>query len=211
MPARHRLGLLTPELLDRVLVARRHFRENLPGECEGAIAFFDPAAYSGPSTIQDNVIFGKVAFGQAGAAARITEIISEVLGEQGLRERVTQVGLDASCGVGGGRLSPAQRQKLVIARAVLKRPDVIVLYDSVGALDPQEQIRVRDALLEEFAGRTLVWAVQHDDWAARFDQVLVLPKGRLVPADAFRSGAGPAAAAEKRPAAQDEPELAEAS
>jgi putative ABC transport system ATP-binding protein len=210
-PARHRLGLLTPELLDRVLVARRHFRENLPEACDGAIAFFDPAAYNGPSTIQDNIIFGKVAFGQAGAAARITELISEVLGEQGLRERVTQVGLDAPCGVGGGRLSPAQRQKLVIARAVLKRPDVAVLYDPVGALDPQEQLKVRDALLEEFAGRTLVWAVQHDDWASRFDQVLVLPEGRLVPAEAFRGGGAGPTAAERRPAAQEEPELAEAS
>jgi putative ABC transport system ATP-binding protein len=116
IPARHRLGLLTPELLDKVLVARRHFQEKLPEHLRGAIAFFDPGAYNGPSSIQDNVIFGKIAYGQAQAGARITELLTDVLDELGLRQRVIQVGLDAPCGVAGGRLSPAQRQKLAVAR-----------------------------------------------------------------------------------------------
>jgi ABC-type transport system involved in cytochrome bd biosynthesis fused ATPase/permease subunit len=37
-----------------------------------------------------------------------------------------------------------------------------------------------DALLEEFAQRTLIWAVSHSEWAARFDHVLIMRDGRVV-------------------------------
>ena len=72
----------------------------------------------------------------------------------------------------------AQRQKLGLARALVKRPDILVLYDPLGPLDQREQIEVRDALLEASAGRTVIWALQHDDWAALFDQVIELDGGR---------------------------------
>jgi putative ABC transport system ATP-binding protein len=179
IPARHRLGLLTPELLDKVLVARRHFQEKLPEHLRGAIAFFDPGAYNGPSSIQDNVIFGKIAYGQAQAGARITELLTDVLDELGLRQRVIQVGLDAPCGVAGGRLSPAQRQKLAVAREVLKRPEIMILYDPLGALDPVDQIRARDNLLRQMEGRTLIWAVQQEEWSRHFDHVLKLNEGHV--------------------------------
>jgi ABC-type transport system involved in Fe-S cluster assembly fused permease/ATPase subunit len=83
IPARHRLGLVTPELMDKVVAARHRFRERLPAALEGAIAFFEPDAYNRPSSIQDNIVFGKIAYAQSGAAARITPIIGEVL--DGLR------------------------------------------------------------------------------------------------------------------------------
>jgi energy-coupling factor transporter ATP-binding protein EcfA2 len=188
IPARHRLGLLTPETMDKVVAARHRFRERLPAALEGAIAFFEPDAYNRPSSIQDNIVFGKIAYAQSGAAARITPIIGEVLDGLRLRERVIQVGLDFGCGVGGGRLSPAQRQKLAVARAVLRRPEIMVMHDSVGALDPQEQVRLRDGLIQEFDGRTLVWAVQQEEWAERFDQVLDLDLGRVLPAELYAGG-----------------------
>ena len=55
--------------MDKVLEARRYFREHLPAQHAGAIAFFDPTRYNEAITIQENVIFGKIAYGQAQAAA----------------------------------------------------------------------------------------------------------------------------------------------
>ena len=180
IPARHRLGLLTPELMEKVLAARIYFREHLPAESAGKIAFFDPTAYNEALTIQENVIFGKIAYGQAQAGQRIATLITELLDQLDLRASVMAVGLEAPAGYGGGRLSPTQRQKLAIARAVLKRPEVIVLQDPLGPLDLQEQVIVRDRLLEEFAGRSIIWALQQADWMTLFDHVLELDGGRLV-------------------------------
>lgn len=197
IPARHRLGLLTPELLGKVLEARRYFREHVPESCAGAIAFFDPARYNDALTIQENVIFGKIAYGQAQAGQRIAELITAILDQLELRPGVMAVGLEAPAGFGGGRLSPTQRQKIALARAVLKRPEVVVLHDPLGPLDQQEQVAVRDRLLAEFDGRTVVWALQQPDWAALFDAVIELDGGRLV-----RQGpaAGAAEAADAAPA-----------
>jgi ABC-type transport system involved in cytochrome bd biosynthesis fused ATPase/permease subunit len=179
-PARHRLELLDEALQARILEARRLFREHLPPELAGSVAFFDAERYTAAASLQDNILFGKIAYGQAQATERIGELITEVLSELGLHDRVVEVGLQARTGVGGGRLSLAQRQKLALARAILKRPEILVLYEATGSLDPVEQQAIMDALLEEFAKRTLIWAVTHSESAAKFDHVLIMRNGRVV-------------------------------
>jgi putative ABC transport system ATP-binding protein len=180
IPARHRLDLIDEELQSRVLEARRLFREDLPKELEGAIAFFQADRYNAAATLQDNILFGKIAYGQAQATERISTLIAEVLDDLGLREQVVEVGLQARTGVGGSRLALPQRQKLALARAILKRPEVLILYDATGPLDPGEQVGICEELLEGFAGRTLIWALNRSDWAERFDHVLVMRDGRVV-------------------------------
>jgi energy-coupling factor transporter ATP-binding protein EcfA2 len=179
-PARHRLGLVDEALQVRVLEARRLFREHLPEELRGSVAFFDAERYTAAASLQDNILFGKIAYGQAQANERIGELITEVLNELGLHERVVEVGLQAPTGVGGGRLSLAQRQKLALARALLKRPELLILYDATASLDPSEQQAILDELLREFAGASLIWAVSRSDWAEKFDQVLIMRGGRVV-------------------------------
>ncbi|HEX6111513.1 MAG TPA: ABC transporter transmembrane domain-containing protein, partial [Geminicoccaceae bacterium] len=179
-PARHRLDLVDEGLQAGVLEARRLFREHLPEELRGSVAFFDAERYTAAASLQDNILFGKVAYGQPQATERIGELITQVLNELGLHERLVEVGLQARTGVGGGRLSLAQRQKLALARAILKRPDILLLYEATASLDPSEQQAILDALLEEFGESTLIWAVSRSDWAERFDQVLVMRGGRVV-------------------------------
>ena len=180
VPARHRLDLVDEALQAQVLEARRLFREHLPEELQGSVAFFDAERYTASASLQDNILFGKVAYGQPQATERIGELITQVLNELGLHERVVEVGLQARTGVSGGRLSLAQRQKLALARAILKRPDVLLLYEATASLDPSEQHAILGALLEEFRERTLIWAVSRSDWAERFDHVLVMRGGRVV-------------------------------
>lgn len=195
IPARHRLGALTEAHQQRLVEARHWFRDHLPRELEGAIAFFEPDHYSRPLSIQDNIIFGKIAYGQAQAQARVGALITDVLDGLGLRDRVCDVGLDFECGVGGGRLSAAQRQKVVIARAVLKQPEMVILYDATSALDAQDQVTVRDRLLEAMDQRTVVWSLPVADWASLFDQVLTLDGGRIADGPQPARGRGSDAAA----------------
>jgi ABC-type multidrug transport system fused ATPase/permease subunit len=180
IPARHRLDLVDEALQNHLLKARRLFRENLPAELTDAIAFFDAERYNPAASIQDNVLFGKIVYGQAQAQDRISGLIEEMLDQLDLRRSVIEVGLQAPTGVGGTRLSLPQRQKLALARALLKHPDVLVLYDPTSPLDPADQTRVLQSILEEFQGRTLIWAVSRSDWAERFDHVLVMRQGRVV-------------------------------
>jgi ABC-type multidrug transport system fused ATPase/permease subunit len=77
------------------------------------------------------------------------------------------------------RLSPAQRQKAAIARAVLKRPDLLILNEATSALDGQSQALVAQGLRADFAGRGLVWVLHRPSLARSFERVLVMSNGRL--------------------------------
>ena len=132
------------------------------------------------------MLFGKIVYGQAQATQRIFELLSSVLDELELRPRVIEVGMRAECGIGGNRLSAPQRQKLALARALMKRPDILVLHDATMPLDSFEQPLLRDALLEACEGQTLIWALQSEEWADRFDHVLSMSESRVT----FRSPGG---------------------
>ena len=180
IPARHRLGLINEEIQAKVLAARHAFAENLPEEASDAVEFYDREAYNSSANLQDNILFGKIAYGEAQAAERVGWLISEVIEELGLEDMVGLVALDYGVGIAGSRLSGSQRQKLAIARAILKRPDVLVLSEPTAALDSSAQASIPPAILKEFEGRCVIWALHRATLAEGFDLILVMRNGRVV-------------------------------
>jgi putative ABC transport system ATP-binding protein len=177
--ARHRLGLIDEGFEGRVIEARRHFAAGLPAALKGAVEFFDPARYNSAATLQDNILFGKIVTGQAGAGPRITTLVRELLDELGLRPLVVKIGLDFQVGVGGTRLAPADRQKVALVRALLKQPLLLVLDQAVAVLDPASQARVVEGVLAERKGRGVAWVLSRPEYAERFAMVLSMDHGRL--------------------------------
>ena len=180
IPARHRLGLIDEEIQAKILEAHQAFASNLPEEHKDAVEFYDAEAYNSSANLQDNILFGKVAYGQAQAAERVGTLIAAAIEELGLEDMVGLVALDYDVGIAGSRLSGSQRQKLAIARAILKRPDVLILSEPTAALDTAAQARIPPALLEEFAGRGVIWALHRPSLAEKFDHILVMRNGKVV-------------------------------
>jgi putative ABC transport system ATP-binding protein len=178
--ARHRLGLIDEAFEARVLQARRQFAQQLPDGMKGAVEFFDAARYNSSASLQDNILFGKVVTGHADAGAKIGALLHEVVDELGLRALVVRVGLDYQVGVAGARLASADRQKVALARALLKRPAVLVLDQALAGLDPASLSRALAGILEYRKGKSVFWAIQRHELAERFDYALVLDRGRLV-------------------------------
>ncbi len=179
IPARHRLDVLDKAMQQRLLEARRVFRADLPPEGQGQIEFFDAERYNAAASVQDNILFGKIAYGEADAPLRIPRLIAEIVDTLGLRQTVIEVGLDYNVGTGGSRLSLAERQKTAIARAVLKRPDLLILNEATSALDGQAQAKVTKGLMDEFAGRGIIWVLHRASLARNFDRVLVMSNSKL--------------------------------
>jgi ABC-type multidrug transport system ATPase subunit len=184
--ARHRLGLIDETFEARVVEARRTFADNLPRELRGAIQFFDPGAYNAAASLQDNLLFGKIVTGQAGATVRITALVRELLDELGLRDLVVTIGLDFHVGVAGARLSVGDRQKVALVRALLKRPELLVIDGADGPLDPTSQQRVMEGVLAERKGQGVVWVLQRADLAERFGMVLVMERGKVTEKGRFQ-------------------------
>ncbi|HJU19598.1 MAG TPA: ATP-binding cassette domain-containing protein, partial [Stellaceae bacterium] len=179
IPARHRLDVLDTAMQTRLLEARRAIRTELPAEARQQIEFFDAGRYNRAATVQDNILFGKIAYGVADAVTRVPQILAEIIDALALRQTILETGLDHDLGPSGSRLSPAQRQKAAIARAVLKRPDLLILNEATSALDGQAQAAVMKGLQQELAGRSILWVLQRPSLARNFDRVLVMSQGRL--------------------------------
>ena len=185
VPARHRLGMIDDDIQAKLLDAREVFARDLPEDASDSVEFLDLDTYASTANIQDNIIFGRVVYGRPEAADRVSALITEVVSELGLRDTVVEVGLRYDVGVSGSRLSSGQRQKLAIARGVLKRPDILFLAEATAALDTASQGLIMSNLLEEFAGRGLVWVLHKADLAREFDHVLVMRSGKIVEQGTF--------------------------
>ena len=180
VPARHRLGLIDESRRQRLLEARRLFARNLPDDLKGSVEFFDPERYNAAASLQDNILFGRVVYGQAQGAERIGALIAETLDARGLRASVMEVGLDFQVGVGGSRLSSVQRQKLAVARSILRRPDLLIVNEATAVLDPTSQKRLIDKVLELRDGKGVIWVLNLAPLAERFRRIVVMRDGRVV-------------------------------
>jgi putative ABC transport system ATP-binding protein len=179
VPARHRLSLIDDALMARVIEARRIFAKNLPEKLKGAIEFFDERSYNAASSIQDNILFGKLAYGHAHAEEQVGKVLADVVDSLKLRTKIMEVGLEFQVGVAGSRLNLGQRQKLAIARAALKRPDVMILNQATSALDGGANARIMEGLLKRMEGRGVIWALHRASLAKPFEQVIVMRAGRV--------------------------------
>lgn len=107
------------------------------------------------------------------------EQLWEALAVAQAKEFVTAMpgGLDARIAQGGANVSGGQRQRLAIARALVRRPEIFLFDDSFSALDQATDARVRSALAEHTAGATVVIVAQRVSSIRDADQILVLEDG----------------------------------
>jgi len=89
-------------------------------------------------------------------------------------------GLDTVVGERGYRFSGGEKQRIAIARLLLKAPSVVILDEATAHLDSESEAAVQRALSEALAGRTALVIAHRLSTVRDADQILVLDKGRIV-------------------------------
>ncbi len=180
IPERHRLGLLDDDIEDMLLRARREFADGLPDGLRSSVAFFEADSYNPAATVQDNILFGKLIYGRQQSQREVGALIADVVDTLDLRRKIVEIGLGYQVGIGGGRLSAAHRQRLGIARGLLKRPDLLILDQATANLDRLSQSAIMRRLLRDSGAMGLVWVLNHGEDASRFDRLIEMDGGRIV-------------------------------
>ena len=149
-------------------------RELHPDLLWGHIGLVPQKPYLFSGTVRSNLLYGKPdatedELWQALATAQAQDFVREMEG-----------GLDASISQGGTNVSGGQRQRLAIARALVKRPELYIFDDSFSSLDTATDARLRQALRHNTSGATLVIIAQRVSSIVDADQILVLDDGRIV-------------------------------
>jgi ATP-binding cassette, subfamily B, multidrug efflux pump len=137
------------------------------------IGFVPQRAFLFGGTIASNLKYGKAdasdeELWKALAVAQADEFVKEK--EDGLNSPVSQ---------GGTNFSGGQRQRLSIARAIVKQPQIYILDDSFSALDYSTDAKLRVALEEHAKNSTLIVVAQRVSTIMKADQIVVLNNGKI--------------------------------
>ncbi|MDR6416369.1 ABC transporter ATP-binding protein [Pseudarthrobacter sulfonivorans] len=169
---------LMPRLFDATTGSVRmdgvDVRELHPDLLWGHIGLVPQRPYLFSGTVRSNLQYGKPdatedELWQALEIAQARDFVEEMEG-----------GLDAPISQGGTNVSGGQRQRLAIARALVKRPELYIFDDSFSSLDTGTDARLRRALKRNTSGATLVIIAQRVSSIVDADQILVLDDGRIV-------------------------------
>ena len=87
---------------------------------------------------------------------------------------------DSVISQGGNNVSGGQKQRLSIARAIAKKPEVYIFDDSFSALDYKTDVVLRQALKKETSESTVIIVAQRISTILHADQILVLDEGQIV-------------------------------
>ncbi len=169
---------LLPRLFDvtsgAVLVDGVDVRELNPDLLWGHIGLVPQKPYLFSGTVRSNLQYGKPdatedELWRALTIAQAKDFVAEMPG-----------GLDSPIAQGGTNVSGGQRQRLAIARALVKRPEIYIFDDSFSSLDLTTDARLRAALKTGTDGATLIIVAQRVSTIVDADQILVLEDGRVV-------------------------------
>ena len=89
-------------------------------------------------------------------------------------------GYDTEMGQGGVNVSGGQKQRLCIARALLKRPKILILDDSTSAVDTATEAKIRESLYHDLKDTTKIIIAQRISSVQEADQILVLEDGKII-------------------------------
>lgn len=157
-----------------VLVDGVDVREQKQEELREKIGFVPQRAVLFSGTIDENIRYGKPdateeELRRAANIAQATEFIQTM--PQGMQTEIAQ---------GGTNVSGGQKQRLSIARALVRRPEIYIFDDTFSALDYTTDAKLRAALKSETANATVLIVAQRVSTIMDADQILVLDEGRVV-------------------------------
>ena len=168
---------LIPRIYDatkgQVLVDGVDVKEYSGKQLRNKIGFVPQKAYLFSGTVESNVGYGEeeVHIDDIKKALSIAQATDFIQGEEGYKKEVAQTGSNFSGG---------QKQRLSIARAIAKQPEILVFDDSFSALDYKTDRVLRETIKKEIGDTTNIIVAQRIGTIKDADRILVIEDGRIV-------------------------------
>ena len=173
----YRFGLLDDDLMQEIVAIRKKLHRNIPAELELGIEFYDSNNFLSSANMLDNIVFGKLERKIKNAEQKLRDVVAPLLTQQpGLFNNIYCIGLNYNVGPSGRRLSPVQRQKLNMARALMRRSDFYIFNRPVSGLDQRQQYEIIENTLALFKSDNrapgVIWALASESNATYFQRII---------------------------------------
>ncbi|MDC7124813.1 MAG: ABC transporter ATP-binding protein [Spirochaetales bacterium] len=157
-----------------IIVGGRDVREFTCDSLMNNISMVFQNVYLFHDTIKNNIAFGK-------ADASMDEIIAAAK-QARCHDFIMELpkGYDTLIGEGGSSLSGGEKQRVSIARAILKDAPIIILDEATASIDPENEHLIQAALTELTAGKTVIIIAHRLATIQHADQIVVLEEGRVI-------------------------------
>jgi len=163
----------------RVLEIRKVNATQMVEELGGFFETLDPEKYIPLMTLMGNAIFGRVSE-LAGARVNLIEnIIVDVLSEHGLRRLAAESIYDMTTSLGGGNLPAVFRERLAFSRAGIKKPDILILANSLASHDSNSRILMRERISALLPDTTKIFIETQFLNPESYDMVVEIVDGRI--------------------------------
>ena len=130
------------------------------------------------NTLFSGTLMENLLWGDSGASREEVEEACRIAGADEFISRLEK-GYDTEMGQGGVNISGGQKQRLCIARAILKKPKVLILDDSTSAVDTATESRIREQLAQKLPDMTKIIIAQRISSVRHADQIIVLDDGKV--------------------------------
>ncbi len=149
-------------------------RDMTQSDLRARIGYVSQTAKLLTGSVMDNIRFGSgdISDEEAEQAARTAQAYNFITRREG--------GFEAEVAQSGANLSGGQKQRVSIARAIARKPEILIFDDSFSALDFRTDANLRAALKTDVAGTTIVVIAQRINTIVDADRILVLDEGRVV-------------------------------
>jgi ATP-binding cassette subfamily B protein len=157
-----------------ILVSGQNIKDYTLKDLRQKLGFVPQKAFLFSGSIADNIRYGKEdATDEEILSALDTAQASEFLNEK-------EDGINSNVSQGGANFSGGQKQRLAIARAIVRNADVYLFDDSFSALDFKTDSKLRNALTNRFKSSTMLIIAQRISTVMNADKIIVLNEGKLV-------------------------------
>lgn len=137
------------------------------------IAYVSQDNYLFDRSVRDNIRMGKL-----GATDQEVEEVAKAAGCDEFI-RALDHGYDTICGGGGGHLSGGEKQRISIARAMLKNAPVVILDEATASIDPENEAYIQQAISKLTRGKTLIVIAHRLGTIANADKIVVVQNGNI--------------------------------
>lgn len=175
----HRLNVLDDTLREQIVQARHAFRRSLDKTGGDKISFYDSETPTEGAPLMDDLLFGRVSHKVSRSHERVEALVYEALDRERILPIVLGAGLEHKIGPAGKQLSPSQQQRIGLARALLRRPQILLLNEPFVVVEEMQARRILTRTVGLREGMATYAALARPQYADIFDRRISFEAGQL--------------------------------